>query len=170
MSRVEVEERVPVGVDISLEGSRLGLVVEEEPQRVDKVLVVIVLDVLGDGVHLVRGRRQEDDPRGLAAVVAKGKELLSELAGRLVGSKQVFEPLELVEDDQVRLEGVHADAGQLIAKRADELTPIGEVILGPVLSFPAEPLAEIVELLPEPRLSSSASRLVVARRAPGRTS
>ena len=96
-------------------------------------------------------------------VVIKGKELLSELAGWLVGSKQVFEPLELVENDEVRLEGVHADARQLIAKRPHELTPIGEIILGPVLPFPAKPLPETVELLPEPRLSPSAGRLVVAR-------
>ena len=73
VSRVEVEERVAVGVDIALEGRRLGLVVEEEPQRVDEVGVVIVLDVLGDRVHLVRGRREEDDPRGLAAMVRKAK-------------------------------------------------------------------------------------------------
>ena len=94
----ELEQRPAVFAHVALEGCGLRFVVEEEPQGVDEICVVVVFDVLRDRVHLVWRRRQEDDTRRLTAVVAEGKELLSELPSGLVRSQQVLEALEFVQE------------------------------------------------------------------------
>ena len=47
----------------------------------------------------------------------------------------MLEPLELVEDDQVGFERVHADAGKLIAKRPDRISRSWRSSSGRVLPF-----------------------------------
>ena len=66
-------------LDVALERCGLGVVVEEEAKRVDEIGVVVVLDILGDRVHLVRRRREQNDSRRLAAVIAESEQLLREL-------------------------------------------------------------------------------------------
>jgi hypothetical protein len=68
----------------------------------------------------------------------------------------MLEALELVQDDQVGLQRVHADLRKLVTQRTDKAPPVSQVALGPMLPQPAEPLPEIVELFAKAGLATSA--------------
>jgi hypothetical protein len=73
----------------------------------------------------------------------------------------MLKALEFVQDDQVRFKRVQADLSKLVAQRTDKSRPVGEIAMGPVLSLPAEPLAEIVELLAKALLTMTPSKTVM---------
>ena len=89
----EVAEPVPDGLDPLRAG--------EELQGLHEVAVVVVtLGLVGEGVHLERRGAEQEQP---------GVAVVEQLAGQLGPRRrrrsiEVLEPLELVEDDQVRLE------------------------------------------------------------------
>ena len=128
---------------------------------------MIVLDVFGNGVHLVRGRREQNDPGRFPTAVLEREQLLSELAGRLIRLQQMLESLELVEDDQIRLERLNGDPGKLITQSAHEASPIIEILIRPAPAFPAKAMTEIIELLPKSLLTAPPRSLIVALEGAG---
>jgi hypothetical protein len=86
---------------------------------------------------------------------------LSKLTGRLIRPQQVFEPLELVEDDEVRLEGGDANTRQLVAKCTNEQPTIPQVLLGSVFPMTLKAVSKVLELVAKSRLSALPGCLVV---------
>ena len=134
----------------------------EEVDGADEVGVVIVAGQLAlfcEGEHLVRRRREQKDLDVLGGEEVVGK--LADLALRvgLRPFEEMLEPLELVEDDEVRFEAVDADLGEFAAERADD----GEsppVLLGVELRAPVQLVDQLAEVRHDPRPADSGPELL----------
>ena len=120
----------------------------EEVDGADEVGVVIVagqLSLFCEGEHLVRRRREQKDLDVLGGEEVVGQ--LADLALRigLRPFEEMLEPLELVEDDEVRFEAVDADLGEFATKGADDGEP-PPVLLGVELRAPVQLVDQFAEV------------------------
>ena len=78
--------------------------------------MLLVLDLRVGGVELVGRRGEQERAHSLAVVRFRLEELLGQIgrgvALRPLRAEQALEALEFVENDEIRLEGLDARAGQ----------------------------------------------------------
>jgi hypothetical protein len=103
-------ERAAEPLDIRLDGLHRRRILEHEAERAEEVKVVVVLLLVVEREHLVRRRREEEHAHSWV-----GEEISRERGCLILAIEQVAEALELVEDDQVRLERVQACGGEPMA-------------------------------------------------------
>ncbi len=83
----------------------------QKAQGTEEVLVVVIgLGLVLEGVHLVGRGREQQYP-----VLFEPEELVCEFARAIGPVEEMLEALELVEDDQVRLQGLKAGHGEELA-------------------------------------------------------
>ena len=88
-------------VDRFARASESTFVVSKEPQRVEKIcIVVFIVRVRGKREHLVRRGRDQDDARAMLAIGVV-EECPGEHAGIVLAREQMLEALEFVQDDDV---------------------------------------------------------------------
>ena len=125
---------------------------EQEPRRGQEVLVVVLLLDLGVGrVELVRRRGEKERGNGAAVMRLCLEQGLGELGGRtatvIPGLDQGLEPLELVQNDQIRLQGADADRRQQPPQFADQLVASPSRLVRPVVPVAMEPVIEEIAQL-----------------------
>ena len=108
--------------------------------------------VAREGQHPVRCRGEQQGTRRVAVAIGVVEQLLRQLRRVVVTPQQLREPLELVQNHQVRLQGIYADAGEAVPEATDDLVAGGDHFARVPVSRAMEPSAEVTEPFDECRI------------------
>ena len=142
----EAEELIAIPLEDCGATLGAGLVRLQEAECGQEVgIVILSAGLVAASEHLIGRGREEEDP-GLRLVVRIVEQISSEATLFVLGVEQVFKPLELIENDEIRLQGLEARLGEQEAEVAHQLHLEGQVFRRtvPALAYPRKPATEIL--------------------------